>query len=132
MKKAEITANFKSDILKVWDIVADNLNYSWRSDISKIEVSNDGRSFIEYANNGFPTTFTITLKKPCERYEFDIENKNMAGHWTGIFSRIDDGTQIIFTEEITVKNPIMNLFVGAYLKKQQAMYIHDLRKALKE
>ena len=132
MKKAEITADFKSDVQKVWDIVTDNLNYSWRSDISKIEVSNDGQSFVEYAKNGFPTTFTITLKMPCERYEFDIENKNMIGRWTGIFFQNGDGTRIVFTEEITVKNPIMNLFVGSYLIKQQATYISDLRKALKE
>jgi hypothetical protein len=132
MKKATVIANFKSDIKKVWGIVTDNQNYSWRSDINKIEVFGDGRTFIEYDKNNFPTTFTITMLKPCERYEFDIANKNITGHWTGVFVQIGDETQIVFTEEISVNNPVMNLFIGYYLKKQQTAYIKDLRKALQE
>ncbi|MCL2342589.1 MAG: SRPBCC family protein [Firmicutes bacterium] len=132
MKKSVVMATFKSDIQKVWDTVTDNKNYSWRSDLSKIEIAADGQKFIEYAKNGFPTNFTITLKKPLERYEFEMENKNMHGHWVGIFSLEQEGTKIEFSEEVTVKNPIMNLLVGAYLKKQQAAYIADLRKALGE
>ena len=132
MKKAAITASFKSDIQKVWDVVTDNLHYSWRSDVSKIEVSEDGQSFVEYTKDGIPTTFTITLKKPVERYEFDMKNQNMSGHWVGIFSRIGEGTQIEFTEEVNVKNPLMRLLAGSYLRKQQATYIKDLQKALGE
>lgn len=33
-------------------------------------------------------------------------------------------------EVVTVKNPVMKLFVKSYLKKQQAAYIKDLWKAL--
>ena len=36
-----------------------------------------------------------------------------------------------FTEEVQVKNPIMNLFVKGYLKKQQAKYIADLKEAIR-
>ena len=54
----------------------------------------------------------------------------MSGHWSGIFESCDGGTQITFTEEVQVRNPIMNLFVKGYLKKQQARYIADLRKAI--
>ena len=133
MKQFSVSAIFKSDIQKVWDIVTDNTQYAWRSDIGKVEVSDDGQTFIEYTKKGgFPTTFTITLKNTGERYEFDMQNQNMSGHWTGVFSSIDDGTKIDFTEELNVKNPIMNLFAGAYLGKQQATYINDLRKALGE
>lgn len=132
MKKATITGLFNSDIQKIWDIVTDNHNYTWRSDLSKIEISGDELTFIEYTKSGFPTTFTITLKKPIERYEFDMRNQNIEGHWVGLFSQTSKGAQIEFTEEVTVKNPIMNLFAGFYLKKQQVTYINDLRKALGE
>ena len=132
MKRSSITAVFKSDIQKVWNIVTDNQNYSWRSDLTRIETLEDGNTFIEYGKNGFSTSFVITLKKPFERYEFDIRNKNIEGHWTGIFTSEQDGTRIEFTEEISVKNPIMSLFAGIYLKKQQMTYITDLRKALGE
>lgn len=132
MKKATVIARFHSSIEAVWNIVTDNTAFDWRSDIVKIEVSDDGNRFTEFTKDGFETEFTIALKKPCERYEFDMKNKNMDGHWIGLFSRDDSGTKIEFTEEVEVANPIMNLFVKAYLKKQQATYITDLRKAMGE
>lgn len=133
MKKSTITATFKADIKKVWEVVTNNNRYEWRSDLNKIVVSEDGNSFTEYTKKYFPTNFNITLKKPYKRYEFDMSNKNMKGHWSGAFSSIDNnGTQIEFTEEVSVSNPIMNLFVGLYLKKQQALYIEDLKKELGE
>ncbi len=133
MKRSAITARFKSDVEKVWDVVTDNRNYSWRSDLSKIVCEEDGKSFTEYAENGFPTLFTITYKEPFERYEFNMENKNMTGHWTGIFSETTEGgTQIDFTEELEIGNPIMKLLAGIYLKKQQNTYVKDLRRTLGE
>ncbi|MEA4973766.1 hypothetical protein SDC9_98476 [bioreactor metagenome] len=132
MKKSTIKAVFNSDIKRVWDTVTDNKNFAWRSDLSKIEVSDEGSKFYEYTNDGYKTEFVITLKKSFERYEFDMNNKNMNGHWTGVFIKNGNGTKIVFTEEVTVKNPIMNLFVGSFLKKQQSTYIADLKKALGE
>lgn len=55
MKKSSITALFKSDIEAVWSVVTDNQNYSWRSDLSKIDILGDGKTFIEYTKKGFPT-----------------------------------------------------------------------------
>ena len=132
MKKSEITATFSSNIEKVWNIIIDNSNYTWRSELDKIIVSEDGKSFVEYTHDGFETEFAITHKEPFKRYEFDMNNKNMNGHWTGIFSPSGTGTQIVFTEEVSVKNPIMNLFVSIYLKKQQNTYVSNLQKALGE
>ena len=48
------------------------------------------------------------------------------------FNKIHDGTEIEFIEEVSVNNPIMNLFAGIYLKKQQKLYINDLKRALGE
>ncbi len=125
-------ANFCNPMETVWNIVTDNTAYAWRSDVVRIEVSDDGNNFTEFTKGGFETQFTITLKNPYERYEFDMKNKNMNGHWTGIFSKDGSGTKIEFTEEVEVSNPIMNLFVKSYLKKQQETYIMDLRKSLGE
>ncbi|NLD20384.1 MAG: SRPBCC family protein [Clostridiales bacterium] len=130
MKKSTVIENFSNPIETVWNIVTDNTAYAWRSDVAKIALSDDGNSFTEFTKDGFETQFTITVKSPYERYEFDIKNKNMSGHWTGIFSKDGFGTKITFTEEIEVSNPIMNLFVKAYLKKHQATYVADLKKAL--
>lgn len=129
MAISTITAVFEKDIETVWSIVTSLENYQWRSDLSKIEVLND-RQFIEYTKDGYATTFTITETKPQERWEFDMENTNMKGHWTGVFSSQDGQTQIEFTEDVTAKKLVMKPFVKAFLKKQQEQYVSDLRKAL--
>lgn len=129
MKRRTVTAQFECSCRIVWDIVTDNKNYAWRSDLSKIEVI-DENSFDEYTENGFVTHFHITKKEPYKEYCFDMENKNMRGHWSGLFDGSESGTKITFTEEVEVNNPIMNLFVKGYLKRQQANYIADLRKAV--
>ena len=59
-----------------------------------------------------------------------MENDNMKGHWTGIFTRKDGQTEIDFTENVTAKKVFMKPFVKTYLKKQQALYISDLQNAL--
>ena len=129
MAVSKIKANFQSDIQRVWEVVTSLKNYSWRSDQSKIEIINEIQ-FREYTRNGYPTTFTITRTEPYKRWEFDMENSNMKGHWTGIFTEKDGGTELDFTEEVTVKKFLMKPFVKSYLKKQQELYVSDLRKAL--
>lgn len=129
MAVSNIKVVFQSDIQRVWEVVTSLKNYSWRSDLSKIEILNENQ-FIEYTKDGYPTTFTITKTEPYKRWEFDMENSNMKGHWTGIFTETGDNTEIDFTEEVIAKKAIMKLFVKSYLKKQQKLYISNLRKAL--
>lgn len=129
MAVSNIKAVFQSDIQSVWEVVTSLENYSWRSDLSKVEIISKNQ-FIEYTKDGYPTTFTITRTDPYQRWEFDMENSNMKGHWTGIFIEKEGNTEIDFTEEVTVKKIIMKPFVKSYLKKQQELYISDLRRAL--
>lgn len=129
MAVSNVKAVFQSDIQRVWEVVTSLKDYAWRSDLSKIEILNENQ-FIEYTKEGYPTTFTITRTEPCKRWEFDMENSNMKGHWTGIFAEKDGNTEIDFTEEVTAKKVIMKPFVKAFLKKQQELYVADLRKAL--
>lgn len=132
MAIANMKVTLNKDRETVWEMVTSLDNYSWRSDLSKIQVLEAGRRFVEYTKDGHATTFTITTFESMKRYEFDMDNNNMHGHWTGLFSKKDDKTEIDFTENIIPKKWIMKPFVGMYLKKQQAVYISDLRKALEE
>ena len=130
------TSNIKhiidSDVHKVWETVLAVDKYNqWRSDLSKTEVINE-EQFIEYTKDGFPTTFTITVVEPHERWELDMENSNMKGQWIGIFTSIDDKTKIDFTEQVTPKKFFMKPFVKSYLKKQQARFVVDLKKVLEK
>ncbi len=126
MATSHIKAVFQESVINVWNTVTSLENYRWRSDLSKIEVLND-KQFIEYSKDGYPTTFTVTKKDEYKRWEFDMENSNMSGHWTGIFN---GNTEIDFTEEVTAKKAIMKPFIKSYLKKQQKLYVADLKKVL--
>ena len=132
MATANMKAEFTSEISKIWNVVTSCTEYAWRSDLSKIEVVEEGKKFIEYTKDGYPTEFTITVYESYKRYEFDMNNNNMQGHWIGIFTESDGVVTIDFTEEVFAKKAIMKPFVGMYLKKQQASYLADLKKVLGE
>lgn len=61
-----------------------------------------------------------------------MENSNMKGHWVGIFTIIDDKTEIDFTEQVTAKKFYMKPFVKSYLKKQQTQFVMDLKRILEK
>ena len=128
MATSNTKANIPCELHQVWDLVLDIENYAaWRSDLSKTEVISD-KQFIEYTKDGYPTTFTVTLVEPYKRWEFDMENSNMKGHWTGIFTAKGDETEIDFTEQVEAKKLLMKPFVKSYLKKQQAQFVADMMK----
>lgn len=129
MTVSTVKACFGSDINKVWETVTNLKDCSWRSDLSSVEILGENQ-FVEKDKNGYETKFTITCTKPLERWEFDMENGNMSGHWVGVFTKAGENTEIEFTESVEAKKLIMKPFVKTYLKKQQAQYISDLRKAL--
>lgn len=129
MAVSTIKAVFQHNVQKVWDIVTSLEKYQWRSDLSKIEIVSETQ-FVEYTKDGYPTTFTITASEPCKRWAFTMENSNMKGRWTGIFTARGEETEIEFTEDVIAKHMIMKPFVKGFLKKQQASYISDLTKAL--
>ena len=96
MTTSNIKALISGELQKVWELVLDIENYAaWRSDLSKTEVISD-KQFIEYTKEGYPTTFIVTLVEPYRQWEFDMENSNMTGHWTGIFTAKGDETEIAF------------------------------------
>lgn len=132
MAVSTIKAEFQCEVEKVWEKVTSLDKYSWRSDLDKIVVTVPEKEFEEHTKDGYVTKFKITTFDEYKRYEFDMENANMQGHWTGIFSYKEGITVIHFTENVIAKKLIMKPFVGSYLKKQQARYVKDLRNALEE
>jgi len=129
MIASNIKAVIQSDIQRVWEVVTAVENYTWRSDLSKTEILNE-KQFVEYTEQGYATTFTITAMEPYRRWEFDMENTNMKGHWVGIFTQKGNETEMDFTENVTVKKFLLKPFVKTFLKKQQAQFVSDLKKAL--
>lgn len=130
MAVSNIRVELSAPVEVVWAIVT-SFDGSWRSDLREI-VKTDDTHFKEIAKNGFETRFTITSFKPCELYEFNIENDNITGRWTGRFSVENNKTVIDFTEDISPKKAFMKLFAKRFLQKQQETYLRDLRKALEK
>lgn len=126
MIKSTIKAEINASIQQVFAVVTNNHEYSWRSDLDKIDIVGDNK-FIEYAKNGFPTEFTITNCIPNSYYAFNIDNANMSGRWYGKFDSVNDITVIEFTEELTAKKALPKFLIKLYIKKQQKQYVKDLK-----
>lgn len=129
MTKSSVKVTIKSDVKNVWNTVTDVAHYHWRSDLSKTEII-DEKHFAEYTKDGYPTTFTVTLTEPFKRWEFQMENTNMKGHWVGVFTEKGECTEVEFTEYVEAKKFYFKPFVKLYLKKQQKQFVYDLEKEL--
>ncbi len=129
MTIANVKVTFLCPIEKVWSVVTNLSDQSWRSDIDRVEVI-DETNFVEYAKGGFRTMFKTTFKEHHKQWEFDLENKNIEGHWIGIFHEHDGKTTLDFTEKVRSKNIFLTPLIGKFLKKQQRQYFVDLKKVL--
>ena len=125
------SAEFAAPPEQVWAVVTDLDNWQWRRDLSRLEAAGPD-AFTEYDRGGFPTHFTVTERRPPVRWAFDLENANLTGRWTGAFCTAGGGTCVTFTECILPKKRWMRLFARAFLRRQQARYLADLRRALGE
>ena len=131
MAVSNIRADFHAELQKVWEFVTSLEDTAWRSDLSRVEIIDD-KQFVEYTTSGYQTIFTVTVREECRRWEFDMENTNMKGHWVGIFTPRGNATQIDFTEYVMIKKFFFKPFVKSYLKKQQTQFINDLQKMLEQ
>ena len=130
MIRSNIKKEFNCDKNKLWNIITDNANFAWRSDLSKIEII-DNTHFVEYTKKNFPTYFTIISKEKLKVYKFELKNENLKGKWIGIFKELQNGNiELDFTEEIEVNSFIMKMLAKFYLKSQQKRYMRDLEREL--
>ena len=129
MIKSSVRVVLACDVRRVWETVTSLQNWAWRSDLTGLEVLDEGK-FVEQAPNGAKTTFSVTGEEPCRLWAFDLENDMLRGHWRGLFLEKDGGTEIVFTESVAMKKRVPGLMIWLFLKKQQGRYIKDLKKAL--
>ena len=130
MIRSNIKKEFNCDKNKLWNIITDNANFAWRSDLSKIEII-DNTHFVEYTKKNFPTYFTIISKEKLKVYKFELKNENLKGKWIGIFKELPNGNiELGFAEEIEVNSFIMKMLAKFYLKSQQKRYMRDLEREL--
>lgn len=134
MQTSVMTAEYRADVQTVWDVVTDNVNFGWRGDISRIEIT-DANHFVEHTSKGEATRFTITQKEACRLYAFRLENSLLTGDWTGEFTALPNGgTRIVFTERVRIKNPVVSMAarLTRQLRRMQDAYAAALRSRLGE
>ena len=129
MAISKVTAHFSCPVEQVWQTVTDLMNTAWRSDLARVEVLDEAR-FVEHTKSGYATDFTVTACEPLRCWAFTMENSNMSGSWEGIFESAEGGTRLTCTEIVNAKHRWMRPFVPGYLKRQQKLYLDDLRKGL--
>lgn len=127
-------SNLKSvlpgDVHKAWSVVTTASKYPrWRTDLSRVQILGP-EAFLEYTADGYVTKFTIIRAKPGQLWELEMDNTNLRGRWVGRFRQRGLATVVDFTEYVSVKKVWMKPFVKGYLKKQQAQFITDLRRAI--
>ena len=128
MRSSSIMATFDTNIETIWNASTDNKDFSWRSDLDRVEII-DELTFIEYSHGGVATTFTITNIIPCQLYQFDMENKFFCGKWQGEYEQLNSTqSRLIFTETLKIHNPFIEFlsYFTMNLKKQQQLYMADL------
>ena len=131
MPTSKVTVHFPCPVERVWQVVTDLTNTAWRSDLARVEVL-DETHFVEYTKSGYATNFTVTAYEPLRRWAFTMENGNMSGSWEGIFETAENGTRLHCTETVNARRWRMRPFVPGYLKRQQRLYLDDLRRELQK
>ena len=116
---------------QVWQIVTDLSHTAWRSDLARVEVL-DALHFVEHTKSGYATRFAVTVYEPPRRWAFSMESDNMTGSWEGIFEAAQCGARLHCTETVDAKHWWMRPFVSGYLKRQQRLYLDDLRRELQK
>lgn len=135
MTTSNIRDVIQCDIHKVWETVSTVERYHmWRSDVGRTEVI-DEKQFTEYTGDGYSTTFMATAVEPYRRWELDMENSHIKGHWTIVLASKGSETEIDFIAHVSAKKlftrPVgKSVFEKSYLKKEQEQFIVDLKKSL--
>lgn len=129
MATSKVKVHFPCPVEQVWRVVTDFSRTTWRSDLARVEILDEDH-FVEHTKSGYATNFTVTAYEPLRYWAFTMENDNMSGSWEGIFEAAKGGTQLTCTETVNAKRWWMRPFVPGYLKRQQKLYLDDLREEL--
>ena len=125
----EVSVLFPCSVEKVWYTVTDLSSTDWRSDLKRVEVL-DEIHFVEHTKSGYATNFTVIVCDPHRYWAFTMENGNMSGSWEGHFEEASGGSRLVCIETVNAKHWWMRPFVSGYLKRQQKLYLEDLRREL--
>ncbi|MBV7390795.1 SRPBCC family protein [Enterococcus alishanensis] len=129
-RNSTIKWKIPANVERVWEIVTNNQDVRWRSDVEHLEIISEN-VFIEHFKGGGQTKFTIVAKEANQLYAFQMGNKFFQGEWVGRFEEVSsEETVLNFSEQLDIKNPIIYVlsFFMMNLKKMQRTYMEDLQR----
>lgn len=129
MKTIEMTVDFASGVSKVFKVMTNLLDCSWRSDLLKVEKISDNQ-FIEYDRKNRATKIIITDYRKNIQFEYDVQNEHYNGHWSSQFVNLKDGGCRVYLIFYFESRSIISKFTR--VDKFQMRYIEDLKKELGE
>lgn len=119
-----------ADIERVWELLTSYDKYTlWRSDLKMVDVVGD-KYFMETSTDNKRLMFYIIKSEPCSLLTLDFKNDILSGSWTGRLRKENEKTVLDITEELYTKKWLLRPFINGYLKKQQAVFIEDMKRAL--
>lgn len=120
---------FQKCVEKVFNVITNMKDCSWRSDLSKVECIDDGK-YIEYNRKNHPTKILVTEYLKNIQFEYDIQNEYYKGHWCGQFAPLKDGGCVMYLLFYFESVSFLGKFIN--VDKFEKRYIEDLKKELNE
>ena len=104
---------------------------AWRSDISKVEVSGDGKQWTEFPDDGSTLAFRLIENRPASTFVIAYKSSlGFEGLWRAGLEPDGNGTRGVFAEEVTIPNPFLRAIGRMTSPPAQHLdlYLQDLRR----
>ena len=124
--RTTVEVHFGAPIQSVWDVYSDfESQPNWRSDVEKIEMTSDNRSWTETLKKSKMTIrFKILEEIPPSRLVLQTSApRHFEGKYVAEFRQVNGGTVGVFTEESTA--------LGLLPKVLRCLFFHQ-EKFIKE
>jgi hypothetical protein len=103
----------------------------WRSDIGKVDISEDGQRWTEFPDDGSTLSFRLIESRPASTFAIAYTSSlGFEGRWRANLQPKGRGTRGQFVEEVTIPNPFFRA-VGSLVSppgQHLDLYLKDLRR----
>lgn len=136
-RAAEATRELAAPVERVFAVVTDIEDASWRSDLKDVRVLDrtPGREvWEEIPHRGPPIRFRTRARVSPERFEIEIVDGNgFGGHWVGEFHVVaPDRTRLRFVETAFTEGLVPTVMSHLFFDPERAVrtYLDDLARKL--
>jgi len=103
----------------------------WRSDIGKVEISDDGQRWTEFPDDGSTLSFRLVDSRPAAAFALAYTSSlGFEGRWRARLEPMGNGTRGLFVEEVTIPNPFLRAIgrLASPPGQHLDLYLKDLQR----